>query len=50
LPDPHRIQDPHRYGLQRNGNYVTSGNYVYQVDPNTQKVINLIGAVADILN
>ncbi|WP_170606776.1 hypothetical protein [Ruegeria arenilitoris] len=43
------IEDPFRYGLDRRGNYVRAGNYVYRVDPDTQKVLNLIGAVADIL-
>lgn len=49
LPDYVRIQNPDRYGL-RNGYYVTSGNYVYRIDQNTREVLNLIGAVSDILN
>ncbi len=43
------INDPYRYGLNR-GSYVRAGDYVYRVDPETRKVLNLIGAVADILN
>lgn len=50
VPSPSPIQHPGHYGLKENGYYVTSGNYVYQVDKNTQKVIALVGAVADILN
>ncbi|WP_170412830.1 hypothetical protein [Ruegeria atlantica] len=44
------IDDPYRYGLNRGGYYVRAEDYVYRVDPDTQKVLNLIGAVADILN
>lgn len=44
------INDPYRYGLRRDGYYVRAGDYVYRVDPDTHKVLNLIGAVADILN
>ncbi|KIC42605.1 hypothetical protein RA27_04435 [Ruegeria sp. ANG-R] len=43
------INDPYRYGLRRGGNYVRAGDYVYSIDPETHKVLNLIGAVADIL-
>ncbi|SLN68097.1 hypothetical protein [Ruegeria meonggei] len=43
------INDPNRYGLRRDGYYIRAGDYVYRVDPDTQKVLNLIGAVADIL-
>ncbi|EEX10962.1 conserved hypothetical protein [Ruegeria lacuscaerulensis ITI-1157] len=43
------IDDPYRYGLKRGGNYVRAGDYVYSIDPDTHKVLNLIGAVADIL-
>ncbi|WP_170450109.1 hypothetical protein [Ruegeria arenilitoris] len=43
------IDDPYRYGLKRGGNYVRAGDYVYSIDPDTRKVLNLIGAVADIL-
>ena len=44
------INDPYRYGLSRNDYYLRAGDYVYRVDPETRKVLNLIGAVADILN
>ena len=43
------IGSPYRYGLPRNGYYVQAGGYVYEVDRDTQKVLTLIGAVADIL-
>jgi hypothetical protein len=45
-----RIDDPNRYGLRRNGYYVRAGDYVYQVNRQTHEVLNLIGAVVDILN
>ncbi len=44
------IENPAIYGLQPNGHYVQAGGYVYQVDRNTQEVLALIGAVANILN
>ncbi|WP_170381265.1 hypothetical protein [Ruegeria atlantica] len=44
------IDDPYRYGLRRGDSYIRAGDYVYRVDPDTRKVLNLIGAVADILN
>lgn len=47
--DYYWINDPYRYGLNRGGNYVRAGDYVYRIDPETRKVLNLIGAVADIL-
>ncbi|MBB93915.1 MAG: hypothetical protein CML68_04825 [Rhodobacteraceae bacterium] len=43
------IQNPGNYGLN-NGYYVTAGNYVYRINKDTQEVLNLVGAVADILN
>ncbi len=43
------IDNPYRYGLRRGGYYVRAGDYVYSIDPETHKVLNLIGAVADIL-
>lgn len=43
------ITNPGRYGL-KDGSYIRAGDYVYRVDRDTQKVLNLIGAVADILN
>ncbi|NOD63466.1 MULTISPECIES: hypothetical protein [unclassified Ruegeria] len=44
------VDNPYRYGLNRNYSYIRAGDYVYRVDPDTRKVLNLIGAVADILN
>lgn len=43
------VKNPAKYGLSGKGHYVTKDNYVYRVDPDTQKVLNLVGAVADIL-
>ncbi|MEY8841273.1 hypothetical protein AB9K41_19770 [Cribrihabitans sp. XS_ASV171] len=43
------IDDPGRWGLNGNG-YVRLGDYVYRIDRETREVLNLIGAVADILN
>lgn len=45
-----RIDDPSRWGLRRNGYYVRAGDYVYEVNRETNEVLNLIGAIADILN
>ncbi|WP_254429779.1 hypothetical protein [Ruegeria atlantica] len=45
-----RIDNPNRYGLKRNGYYVRAGNYVYEVNRQTHEVLNLIGAIADVLN
>lgn len=44
------INNPYRYGLKRGDSYVRAGDYVYRIDPETRKVPNLIGAVADFLN
>ncbi|AVO39080.1 hypothetical protein [Pukyongiella litopenaei] len=44
------IDHPGRYGLPRDGYYLRAGDYVYRVSRETHKVLNLIGAVADILN
>ncbi len=45
-----RIDDLGRWGLRRNGYYVRAGDYVYEVNRETHEVLNLIGAIADILN
>ena len=42
------IRDPGRYRLNGRGNYAVLGDYVYQIDPDTRKVLNLIGALADL--
>lgn len=44
------LNDPRRWGLRPNGYYVQAGGYVYEVSRETNQVLNLIGAVADILN
>ncbi len=45
-----RIDDPDRWGLRRNGYYVRAGDYVYEINRETHEVLNLIGAIADVLN
>lgn len=44
------IEDPYRYGLNRGDSYARIGNYVYRIDRETREVLDLIGAVAAILN
>ena len=44
------VRDPQRYGLDRNGNYYESGGYVFRVDRETREVLDLIGAVAAVLD
>ncbi|MEX5564695.1 excinuclease ABC subunit A [Pseudophaeobacter sp. 1A16562] len=43
------LRDPKRYRLDPRYTYYRSDGYLYRVDPETRKVLNLIGAVADIL-
>ncbi|MGD9863512.1 MAG: excinuclease ABC subunit A [Pseudodonghicola sp.] len=51
LPDNYIvIVDPGRYGLDPYQSYYRFGDYVYRVDRNTREVLDLIGAVAAILN
>ncbi len=44
------IRSPEIYGLDPSGTYFRLGNYVYRVDHETKKVLDLIGAVAAILD
>ena len=44
------IRNPGRFGLNPNSTYYRLGDYVYQVDRNTKEVLDLIGAVAAVLN
>lgn len=44
------IGDPERYGLDRDQTYYRVGDYVYRVDRDTREVLDLIGAVARVLN
>lgn len=44
------IRNPGRYGLDRDETYYRMGDYVYRVDRDTRRVLDLIGAVARILN
>lgn len=44
------IVDPGRYGLDPYQTYYRFGDYVYRVDRDTKEVLDLIGAVAAILN
>ena len=44
------IGDPGRYGLDRDQTYYRVGDYVYRVDRDTREVLDLIGAVARVLD
>lgn len=44
------IQYPGRYGLDPNQSYFRVGDYVYRVDRDTKEVLDLIGAVAAVLD
>jgi len=44
------IGNPGRYGLDADETYYRVGDYVYRVDRNTREVLDLIGAVARVLN
>ncbi|GGG59569.1 hypothetical protein GCM10011415_01800 [Salipiger pallidus] len=43
------IRDPQRYGL-RDGTYYRSGGEVFRVDPDTRRILDVIGAVAALTN
>jgi hypothetical protein len=44
------IRNPGRYGLDPDRTYYRLGDYVYRVDRDTKEVLDLIGAVAAILD
>ncbi len=44
------IRDPRRYNLDPRYTYWESGDRIYRVDRETGKVLNLIGAIADLMN
>jgi hypothetical protein len=44
------IRDPDRYGLDPGQSYYRAGNYVYRVDRETREVLDLIGAIAAVLD
>ncbi len=44
------IRNPDRHGLDPRSTYYRLGDYVYQVDRDTKEVLDLIGAVAAVLN
>ena len=44
------IENPRRYNLDPRGTYYSTGGYVFRVDRETREVLDLIGAVAAILN
>lgn len=44
------IGDPRQYGLNRDQTYYRVGEYVYRVDRDTREVLDLIGAVARVLD
>jgi hypothetical protein len=45
-----RIQNPGNWTRRGNGSFVRLGDYVYEIDNDTRKVLNLVGAAADLLN
>ena len=45
-----RIRRPGRYGLDPDETYYRVGDYVYRVDRDTRKVLDLIGAIAAVLD
>jgi hypothetical protein len=45
----HPVTLPARH-RKRDGYYIRAGDYVYEIDRDTHKVLNLVGAIADILN
>lgn len=44
------IRNPRRFGLDGDETYYRVGEYVYRVDRETREVLDLIGAVARVLN
>lgn len=44
------IGNPGRYGLDADETYYRVGDYVYRVDRKTREVLDLIGAMARVLN
>lgn len=44
------IREPQRYGLDRYGTFYRSGSYVFRVNGETREVLDLIGAVAAVLD
>ena len=40
------IENPERYGLTRTGTYYRDDNVVYRVDPDTRRVLDVIGALS----
>lgn len=44
------IRDPSRYGLRPDYTYYRSDDRVYRVDPETRKVLDVIGAIAALAN
>lgn len=45
-----RIKDPARYGLDPNRSYYRVGDQVYRVDKHTKEVLDVIGAVAALMD
>ena len=44
------LRNPGRYGLRRDETYYRVGDYVYRVDRDTRRVLDLIGLATAILN
>ncbi|WP_294607954.1 excinuclease ABC subunit A [uncultured Roseovarius sp.] len=44
------LRNPGRYGLGRDETYYRVGDYIYRVDRDTRRVLDLVGLAAAILN
>lgn len=44
------LKNPGRYGLRKDRTYVIVEKEVYQIDPDTRAVLNIIGALAQLSN
>lgn len=44
------VRDYDRYGLARDNTYVRVGDFLYRVNPETREVLDVIGAVARLLD
>ncbi len=44
------VWDPAKYGLDPSGTYYQLGDHVFLVDPKTKEILDLIGAVAAVLD
>ncbi|MDC0737489.1 hypothetical protein N6L24_04315 [Cognatishimia sp. SS12] len=45
-----RLENPERYGLEADETYYRVGDYLYRVDEESAEVLDLVGAIAAVLN